>query len=206
MNLLWKTLPRGKDRLIGIIKSDWAKLKYVGDKLDGDWSYDDIDRWDWVDQVTDTLLAYYFQSLIPAAWKIDYYDFTTEIPHPKNFAYEAGGQYGDCLPYCSGASDNPDAFWVDKLPYEPDPNTYTWFVLEDEIDMAIMSGCGFVHFDRSAGLRDVLFGEGAWAGGQKLNLELYVFYERWLPSWVYTPYVPPPAGPYIAEFYYSECD
>jgi hypothetical protein len=208
LNTLWATIDPGKDRLIGIIMSDWAKLKYVGDKFDkdGDWYYQPIDRWDWVDQVTDTLVAYYFQSLIPAAWKIDYLAGTTEIPHPKNFAYDAG-QYYTCLPYCDGASENPDAFWVDKLPYyEPDPYVYTWFVLEDEIDMALMSGCGFVHFDRSAGLRDVLFGEGAWAGGQKLNLEPYVFYERWLPSWVYTPYVAP-VYPYDPEPYYSDlCD
>jgi len=184
MNLLWKSLNPGKDRLIGIIKSDWAKLKYVGDKLDGDWSYDDIDRWGWVNQVTDTLLAYYFQSLIPAAWKIDYKAGQTDDyhqPSPKTFYY--WGDYYDCTPYCGAPST---AYWVDKLPYyEPDPYIYNWFVLEDEINEKRSDGCGYVDFSRSTDLRDVLFGEGAWEGGQKLNLEPYVFYERWLPSAVY---------------------
>ena len=95
MNTLWTNCQTGKDIVLGIVKSDWGKLQYVGNKLmtdqaHGGWKYSDTDPDAWKKVVTDSLEAYYFQSLLPAAWKIDYMDDTTTIPAPKNFKYNAG--------------------------------------------------------------------------------------------------------------------
>ena len=213
MDDLWARCQKGSDIALGIIKSDWGKLQYVGNKFmipqdQGGWMWDDGDQYDWVDQITNTLEAYYFQSLIPTLWKIDYMQGTT-IPHPKNFSYYAGSSWSpNCHPYCMGASANDSAFWVDNFSVGASYN-YSWYVLEDEIDMYASSGCGYVHLDRSSGLRDVLLGQGAWLEGGievgvKLNLSRPVLYERWLPSTIYTPYVAP-IWPYNPTPYNVEC-
>ena len=214
MDNVWARCQKGADIILAIIKSDWGKLQYVGNKFmttqdKGGWMWDDGDPYDWVQQITNTLQAYYFQSLMPTEWKIDYLLDTLTIPHPKNFSYYAGSCWDPCCyPYCEGASANATAFWVDDFTvgvyYQ-----YSWYVLEDEIDMYSASGCGYVHFDRSSALRDVLFGQGPWLeGGVEIGVKLYlpmpVFYERWLPSAVYTPYVAP-IWPYSPTPYYSGC-
>ncbi len=189
MNQLWSNLPTGKDKVIEIILSDWGKLEYVAEKLTteeqyGGWRYLPEDREDWVDQVTNTLEAYYFQSLLTAVWKIDYMWNQTDSRYPatpKNFYYYGpNGSLYPCELYCGAPGDPNPAYWVDVF-----GSIYFWYVLEDEIHEKWTDGCGNVDFSRSTDLRDVLFGEGAWEGGQKLNLDPYVFYEKWLPSAVY---------------------
>jgi hypothetical protein len=193
MDNLWKSCNIGKEIVLGMIKTDWGKLGYVGTKLLGEWSYSDLDKKDWEIITRNALQAYYFQSLMPARWTIDYILNTTTIKAPKDYQYRA---YDDnsihifyCNPYCEGSSTNPDAYWVDQFT----DASYSWYVLEDEIVQdtgAFASDCGWVHFDRSVDLRDVLFGSGEWCDssgchGQKLNLSKPVFYERWLPKDVY---------------------
>jgi len=209
MNNLWASCRTGKDLVLDMVKSDWGKLRYVGNKFmtapeEGGWKYYNTDPNDWVTIVTNSLEAYYFQSLLPAVWKIDYLEDSASIPAPKYFRYNAGGSY-TCNPYCNGSSANPTAYWVDSFLN----GRYTWYVLENGIDMAKMSGCGYVVFDRSASLRSILFGSGDWkdsAGnriGVKLNLYQPLFYERWLPSSVYRP----PTMPLFDEVdgYYGNC-
>ncbi len=213
MDGLWEKCQKGSDIALGIIKSDWGKLQYVGTKLmtpqsQGGWMWDDGDQYVWVDQMTDTLEAYYFQSLIPTLWKIDYMQNTT-IPHPKNFSYYVGSCWSPCCyPYCSGASANDNAFWVDNFSIGSTYN-YTWYVLEDKINMYASSGCGYVDLGHSSELRKVLFGQGPWLVngvevGINLNLPRPIFYERWLPSSVYTPYVAP-IGVIHPTPYYHDC-
>jgi hypothetical protein len=208
MDNLWASCDEGSQMVLDIVKSDWGKLQYVGNKLmtpqeKGGWMWDDSDPVTWVKQVTNTLQAYYFQSLMPTQWKIDYLLNTTTIPHPKNLEYVGGSGY-PCQPYCQ--RDASSACWVDDFSPAPDTHVYSWYVLEDETDYA--SGCGFVHFDRSLDLRDVLFGEGIWSEdgvpvGVKLGLSPPVFYERWLPSSVYRLPIFSPYDKVIAD--YKDC-
>lgn len=183
MNRLWANCKMGKNVVLDMVKSDWGKLQYVGNKFmtapeQGGWKFYDTEPEEWVTIITNALEAYYFQALIPAVFKIDYLLDTTTIPSPPDFEYNAGGNW-TCNPYCSGVSDT--AYWVDHFPN----GHYSWYVLENGIQMAAMSGCGYVVFDDSKTVRDVLFGEGPWGGGVKLNLSQAVFYERWLPASVY---------------------
>jgi hypothetical protein len=209
MDNLWKSCNSGKDIVLDMIKSDWGKLRYVGNKFmtaqdQGGWKYYDTDRQEWVKVVTNSLESYYFQSLIPAVFKIDYLQNSTIIPAPKNFLYHAGGSW-TCNPYCNGSSANPTAYWVDQFT----TGSYSWFVLENGITMAKVSGCGYLEYDHSAALRNVLFGTGDWKDnsgniiGVNLNLSRPVFYERWLPSSVYIP----PTMPLFDEVtgYYDDC-
>jgi hypothetical protein len=195
MDNLWKNCKSGKDIVLDMVKSDWGKLQYVGNKFtiaqdQGGWKYGDTDRANWVTYITNSLEAYYFQSLLPAVWKIDNLWETTTIPAPKNFGYKlySGINTYVCTPYCTGAtSNNPSAYWVDQYP----DGYSSWYVLEDKFESANYQGCQLVRFDDSADLRDVLFGDGDWldsAGniiGVKLNLSPPIFYERWLPQSVY---------------------
>jgi hypothetical protein len=134
---------------------------------------------------------------------------TTTIPHPKNFSYYVGSCWSPCCyPYCSGASANESAFWVDNFSIGS-TYKYTWYVLEDKINMYASSGCGYVDLGRSSELRKVLFGNGPWLVngvevGVNLNLPRPIFYERWLPSSVYTPYVAP-IGVIHPTPYYHDC-
>jgi hypothetical protein len=109
MNTLWTNCEAGTNIILDMVKSDWGKLRYVGNKLitsqeEGGWKYYDTDKADWKTMVTNSLEAYYFQSLIPAVWKIDYkWDQTDNYhqPSPKTFYYydENGAMY-PCELYC----------------------------------------------------------------------------------------------------------
>jgi|GEM_PF-1597705 len=183
MNRLWANCKMGKNVVLDMVKSDWGKLQYVGNKFmtapeQGGWKYYDTEPEEWVTVITNALQGYYFQTLIPAVFKIDYLVDTTTIPSPPDFEYNAGGSW-TCNPYCSGASST--AYWVDHFPN----GHYSWYVLENGIQMAPISGCGYVVFDDSKTVREVLFGTGPWGVGVKLNLSQPVFYERWLPASVY---------------------
>lgn len=192
MNNLWVNCQSGSHTVLDMVKSDWGELSYVAKKLTTaldappeaggpGWYYQDGDPDLWVQGIRESLEAYYFQSLLPAVWKIDYLIDTT-IPNPKNFVYQ-GPNYG-CWPYCGAPST---AYWVDTF----SNGKYSWYVLENEIKEKWTDACGFVDFDASYTLRDVLFNEGPWGSGKKLHLDPRVFYERWLPSKAYTPYVDP---------------
>ena len=201
MNNLWTNCQTGKDIILDIVKSDWGKLQYVGNKLttaqtNGGWMYGDTDPDTWKKIVTDALEAYYFQSLIPGAgWKIDYLSDSSTIPAPANFWYDAGPW--PCAPYCDGSSDNPTAYWVDSFL----DGRYTWYLLENGLHESYY--CGSVNFSSSTTLRDILFGSGDWKDssgnkiGVKLNLSMPFFYERWLPSSAYQPPTMPEFGEVI---------
>jgi hypothetical protein len=191
MNLMWANLPRGKEKLVGMIKSDWGKLSHVADKLitpesAGGWQYLPEERQDWVDQVTNTLGVYYFQSLMPAAWHIDYLTDTAITP-PKTYGYwtDYCGSYGCfCQPYCREWSSS---LGLPSPVYHQDVVSgfgNDWYILTDTYEQ-IVAGCPYVQFSHSTNLRSVLFGSGDWAGGKMLSLDPILFYERWLPASMY---------------------
>jgi hypothetical protein len=180
----------------GIELNNWDhKPLSLGDaKLLGEWSYSDLDKKDWEIIMRNALQAYYFQSLIPALWKIEYVDNTT-IPNPTNYCYHASCSAYDtsstgceCLPYC-GDMNHPrapeSAYWVDQFP----SGRYSWYVLEkgDWSFSGYRSKFGYASFSGATGLTDILFGQGDWLDtsgnriGPKLNLSKPVFFERWLP-------------------------
>jgi hypothetical protein len=125
---LWKNCNIGKEIVLGMIKTDWGKLRYVGTKLLGEWSYSELDKKDWEIIMRNALQAYYFQSLIPALWKIEYLE-NTGIPNPTNYCYHVScgpNPSGcECLPYC-GDMTHPrapeSAYWVDQFP----SGRYSW--------------------------------------------------------------------------------
>lgn len=196
MNKLWGNCTTGTHNLVSMIKSDWGKLRYVGRKFmtahdalpengGPGWQYDrtnDPDSWNRV--VTDSLQAYYLKSLMPAVWHIDYMLDSTDIDNPWNFGYTQFGQWNTkyyCTPYCMDISSNPNAYQVDSL-----SSGSSWYVLTDDIyNDGYCLPCACVRYDHSATLRDILFGQGTWEAGQKLQLDKRVFYERWLPASVY---------------------
>jgi hypothetical protein len=197
MDKLWENCTTGTHKLVSMIKSDWGKLSYVGRKFmtahdaspqngGPGWEYDhtnDPDNWNKV--VTDSLVAYYLKSLMPAVWHIDYMIDSTKILNPWNFGYETPcyGSWCDCAPYCMHKSDNPDAYQVDSL-----DTGSSWYVLTDDIyDDDNCRPCACVRYDHSADLRDILFGRDTYGGTtiQELQLDKRVFYERWLPASVY---------------------
>lgn len=213
MNNMWDKCQTGKDIALDMIKSDWGKLHYVGTKLTtdqahGGWMYGDTEPGGWKKIMTDTLQAYYIQSLMPAAgWKIDYLSDTTTIPAPRNLKYYISWNTA-CHPYCQGSSANPTASWSDSFL----DGKYSWYVLENGISRINTSSCGYVPFGNSSSLRDVLFGSGEWTDssgnpiGVKLNLSLPYFYERWLPASAYTPPTMPVLGEVKQPEYYNCSD
>ena len=204
MNNLWGNCQKGKNIMLDIVKSDWGKLEYVGKKLmtsqaNGGWSYGDTDMNIWEDATINALESYYFKSLIPTAWKIDYM-LDTSITSPMKFTYAATSNFGgspfNCQPYCNGSTANPTAY--ELLTFTG--SDHTWYVLEDEIVVEKNTTCGEVHYDRSVSLRDVLFNTGDWYDssnnyvGVKLGLQRPVFFERWLPKSSYTHFIRPNGG------------
>jgi len=204
MNNIWSNCKKGKNIMLDMVKSDWGKLEYVGkkfmtDQSKGGWKYNDTDVSAWEDAAIDSLESSYFQSLIPTVWKIDYMQGTS-ITTPVNFKYAATSSFGgspiDCQPYCTGSKANPTAY--ELLTFSG--SDHTWYVLEDEIVAQKNTTCGQVHYDRSVSLRDILFNTGNWYDtnnvylGKKLGLPKPVFYERWLPSSVYTHFIRPGGG------------
>ena len=198
MDMLWENCTEGTTKLMSMIESDWGKLQYVGVKFnlehstapeDGGpgWEYDhtnDPDKWNKV--VTSNLQAYYLKSLMPAVWHIDYMIDSPDINNPWNFGYEiaSGLSSYKCAPYCIHRSSNPDAYQVDAL-----MSGYSWYVLTDYLYDEDCDPCLCVRYERSATLRDILFGQGTGTYDdttlQKLELDKRVFYERWLPASVY---------------------
>ncbi len=197
MNELWGSCTTGTHKLVSMIKKDWGKLQYVGIKfmLPHDtppenggpgWQYDhqnDPDSWNSV--VTNSLQAYYLQSIMPAVWHIDNMLDSTNINNPWNFGYTKSDQWNTkyyCTPYCMDISSNANAYQVDSF-----SSGSSWYVLtsNDMFDDEYCKPCACVRYEHSATLRDILFGQGYWDAGQKLQLDKRVFYERWLPSSVY---------------------
>lgn len=196
MNKLWGNCTTGTHNLVSMIKSDWGKLQYVGRKFmtahdalpengGPGWQYDrtnDPDSWNAV--VTNSLQAYYLKSLMPAVWHIDYMLDSTKINNPWNFGYDTVAYPNityKCTPYCMDISSNTDAYQVDPL-----SSGSSWYVLTDDIyNDKYCEPCACVRYDHSATLRDILFGQGTWDAGEKLQLDKRSFYERWLPSSVY---------------------
>jgi hypothetical protein len=161
---LERTTPRWS-RAIG---ASSTMLKEIYDRADvppSGWTglmYSDTDPTVWNNTITNSLEAFYFQSLLPAVFKIDYVQDTYTFPSPKNFWYNGNCNYGYCpCPLYCGVPDT--AYWVDECTTVISDRVdflYSWYVLEDEILYAL--GCDYVDYERSNDIRDVLL---AWGIG-----------------------------------------
>jgi hypothetical protein len=218
MDNMWSQAMLGKNIALDIVKSDWGKLQYVGEKLmtqpaDGGWKYFDSDKPYWVQIVTNSLEAYYFKVMLPAVWRMEYL-FNTTIPNPNNYTYSfVCGNYGvTCpfLPFCSAnnyAGAPANAYWIDAL----SNGRYDWYTFENGPWKSSWAcgECMSANFSHAADVTNILFGTGDWLDssgnkiGVKLNLSKPVFFERWLPGSEYSQVTTPEGG---WGAYSSECN